>query len=100
MTTFISARHHDCLRYFHELLELLLVPDHRTLRNQLSEELDRYRIWAANLGVGFNGTEFKRSLDYRLKEAATYKEAVSTTIQPLKPQHRFSDKTDLKSDRF
>ncbi|KAF2136882.1 uncharacterized protein K452DRAFT_322128 [Aplosporella prunicola CBS 121167] len=42
----------------------------------VSEEFDKYKLWAGNVGAAHSGKLYKLSLDYRLREATFYKDQV------------------------
>lgn len=81
MNSFLSKQHEDCELAFNNLWEM----PHRQPVSDLSADMvsrledlnDRYIVWAANLGVGHKGSTYKKSLDYKLKDAILYKEVVS-----------------------
>ncbi|KAK8188772.1 uncharacterized protein BKA78DRAFT_158295 [Phyllosticta capitalensis] len=48
----------------------------------LSEEYDRYQLWAGNLGAG--NSNYKLSLDYRLEDASFYRNRVLSLLKILR----------------
>lgn len=84
MTTFISHQHRTCWKSFSSLIATLQRPSNRRGSDEdpqlerFCNEFDRYKVWADNVGAGQYGTAYKRSLDYRLREAPYYKDQVST----------------------
>ena len=76
----ISDYHDKCYESFVALAAAARLPV-RDLGNQLESwevmnEFDRYRVWAGNVGAMHRGRRYQISLDYRLSEAAFYKQKV------------------------
>lgn len=80
MENFISAQHKQCRLAFDKILEAS--PQDLKIRDQY----DRYKIWAANTGAGHTGQAYKKSLDYRLREAHHYRDQI---VNVLKQLHQF-----------
>lgn len=83
MTLFLSRHHQDCEIAFQNLWNASQHQSASTFDpkavSRLQDLNDRYTVWAANLGVGHTGASFKKSLDYRLRDAPVYKDVVSDT---------------------
>jgi hypothetical protein len=80
MENFISAQDKQCRLAFDQILES--APQDLKIRDQY----DRYKIWAANTGAGHAGQAYKKSLDYRLREAYHYRNQI---VSVLKQLHQF-----------
>lgn len=81
MIVFISDRHLQLARSFDEVkAEFLQMP--ATFNDQISvkdilNDLDRYKVWAENVGASQHGGNYKLSLDYRFREAPFYRDQAS-----------------------
>lgn len=81
MTVYISDRHWYLATSFDDLkAEFPQMP--KSFHDQLSvddvlNDLDRYTVWAENVGAPKYGRNYKLSLDYRFREAPFYKDQVS-----------------------
>ncbi|KAK5047951.1 hypothetical protein LTR84_006141 [Exophiala bonariae] len=80
MENFISAQDRQCRLAFDKILEI----SPKNLKIQ--DDYDRYKIWAANTGASHTGQTYKKSLDYRLREAQQYRDKV---VDVLKQLHQF-----------
>lgn len=80
MDTTIALVHNDCQRSFEGLCQAA-----RTQGNELTEhledELDKYKVWASNVGAAHSGPTFKYSLEYRLREATLFRDQVWGTCR-------------------
>jgi hypothetical protein len=80
----ISNHHRKCYTSFSQLLLAIQQPAHpfreQITLSQASNEFDRYKVWAGNVGAAHGGRNYHISLDYRLREASFYKDRVSSTI--------------------
>ena len=82
MVEFVSALDKKCRARFEHLLDLArrvqmtTHPESRIQESAVADEYDRYKIWSANNGAAHSGVDYKKSLDYRLREALFYKEKV------------------------
>ena len=82
----ISHAHDECFTSLKNLLAAIQDPVH-DFHGQISPEnvendFDRYRIWASNVGAMHRGRRYEISLDYRLSEAAFYKQQVMSLPIP------------------
>jgi hypothetical protein len=50
----------------------------------IEDAMDKYNMWAGNLGAGYIGPEYQKSLDYRLREASFYKIQVLSLMKDLR----------------
>lgn len=80
MTAYISDHHRQLALSFDELKAELQVPT--SFDNQLSvkdilNDIDRYQVWADNVGASKYGNNYNLSLDYRFREAPFYKDQAS-----------------------
>jgi hypothetical protein len=68
----IATAHIQCIDSFHELLVAASSASgwHTAAINNV---LNRYNMWAGNMGAMHSGQQWKKSLDYRLREASFYK---------------------------
>jgi CheY-like chemotaxis protein len=83
MKKHLSAQHDAVVAGYRQLLIALTEKSHTGDQKALAhvqDEFDRYIVWAKNVGAPFRGSDYKRSLDYRLREAASHKEAVSKIL--------------------
>ena len=71
----IAQAHAECYRAFEELCKAP-AQDSEWYRRELLDEFDKYCLWAGNVGAAHSGGTYKLSLDYRLREASTYKHQV------------------------
>lgn len=72
----ISEAHCACVDAFASLLEaaVALPSDQRVWSvRAIQNAFDKYKVWAGNLGAMHSGRQWKKSLDYRLREASFYK---------------------------
>lgn len=80
MTRYLSREHEDCAIAIQEFRDALrqrvALPHAERINTRLTDLTDRYTIWAVNVGVAQSGSDYKRSLDYRLRDAETYKQTV------------------------
>ena len=77
---FISDYHSQCFTSFTQLAAAIRNPkrdfgDHITI-SDVTNEFDRYKIWAGNVGAMHKGPRYQISLDYRLSEASFYRQQV------------------------
>lgn len=80
MDTMIALVHNECQRSFEELCQSARMQEHE-LTEQLEDELDKYKVWASNVGAAHSGPTFRYSLDYRLREATLFKDQVWSTCR-------------------
>lgn len=76
----ISQAHSKCFSSFSDLISATVgsvqgFADQAPL-NDVADEFDKYKLWAANVGAAHSGDLYKISLDYRLREASFYKTQV------------------------
>jgi len=87
MPVLISHVHTKCYESFEQLLEALQHParDFATQFSltEASEEFDKYKIWAGNVGAAHTGRRYEISLDYRLREASFMKSQVVALLETL-----------------
>lgn len=83
----IAARHRRCFGGFVHVISILRSPDHRYKEyislSDASNEFDRYKLWSGNVGAAHDGSNYRISLDYRLKEAPFFKEQISSILSRL-----------------
>jgi hypothetical protein len=75
----ISKAHTDCVSIFLALIEASHSPSYKERPNEAQDVLDRYKLWAGNVGAIHGANKYKLSLDYRLREASFYKSQVWMT---------------------
>ncbi|KAK0507602.1 hypothetical protein JMJ35_010125 [Cladonia borealis] len=85
--SFISDSHDKCFRSFTALTTAIRHPV-RDFGDQIPpwevmNEFDRYKIWAGNVGAMHKGRQYQISLDYRLSEAAFYRQQVLSFLKTL-----------------
>lgn len=72
--------HAECLDSFHRLVAAIKShpPEAKNQihLNDLLEELDKYKVWAGNVGAGNMGKYWTLSLDFRLQDAVFLKSQV------------------------
>lgn len=73
----IAEHHAECYAAFQELCNAAQGSDR--CYNILREEFDKYVLWAGNVGAAHSGTTYTLSLDYRLREASSYRDQVLYT---------------------
>ncbi|KAF5228883.1 hypothetical protein FAUST_10785 [Fusarium austroamericanum] len=80
--------HLECLTSFHHLITLIdslastSTVDQQSL-NEFQENLNKYKVWAGNVGAGNRGEYWTLSLDFRLQEAAFLRRQVIRLIESL-----------------
>jgi hypothetical protein len=74
----IAEVHAVCVSTFLTFIGALSSAHHRSNQNGAQDALDRYKLWAGNVGAMHSGTRYRSSLDYRLREASFYKDQVSS----------------------
>lgn len=87
MADLVSSAHIDCICKFEKLLAETqsISPyyqgqvDSKTIRILL----ERYQLWAGNLGAGHSGRNYELSLDYRLREASSLKSDMIELLERL-----------------
>ena len=76
----ISTYHDRCVQSFISLIATAANPirgfGDQISPSQLSNEFDRYKVWAGNVGARHRGSRYYVSLDYRLSEASFYRQQV------------------------
>jgi hypothetical protein len=77
MAPSICEKHKKCCAQFQSLLGYLKNDGQNSLHGRLSDEFDKYRIWADSVGA-VHSPSSSRSLDHRLRFASPYREEVST----------------------
>ncbi|KAF7507656.1 hypothetical protein GJ744_010209 [Endocarpon pusillum] len=85
--TLISNAHTNCFLAFERLIGAVEKPLQR-FENQISlaqviDEFDKYRVWAGNVGAHHRGKQYEISLDYRLREASSFKAQVVRLLTSL-----------------
>lgn len=75
----ISQAHANCVSVFIALVEASHSPSYKERPNEAQDVFDRYKLWAGNVGAIHGTSQYKLSLDYRLREASFYKSQVSMT---------------------
>jgi hypothetical protein len=88
MDSSICQIHTECVDLFSVLVDVLQEKISKdttlALRGEaIQEAMDKYSMWAGNLGAGNFGPEYKKSLDYRLREASFYKLQVLSLMKDL-----------------
>lgn len=82
-STSVSQLHYACVDAFTSLLDaaVALPPDQRAWSvGAIQNAFDKYKLWAGNLGAMHSGRQWKKSLDYRLREATFYKTQVLYSV--------------------
>lgn len=77
MESFISTHDQRCRRVFTKLLS------DRAQHPKIRDQYDRYKIWAANVGANHMGLTYKKSLDYRLREAPRYRDRIVEVLNQI-----------------
>ncbi|ORY06155.1 hypothetical protein BCR34DRAFT_604318 [Clohesyomyces aquaticus] len=90
----IAQLHQDCVSKLEFLALSTTIPPHPD-GIILQDELDRYILWASNVGAHHHGVTYSLSLDYRLREAPFYQEQVLKLINLL---HRHLNKIEAMLD--
>ncbi|OKL55591.1 hypothetical protein UA08_09131 [Talaromyces atroroseus] len=67
----IAKIHNECYLAFEELCNAAQKSERY---HELLDEFDKYCLWAGNVGAAHSGKTEKLSLDYRLREASSYKD--------------------------
>jgi hypothetical protein len=70
----IAQSHTECYLAFRELCNAAQKSE--CYHRELLDEFDKYCLWAGNVGAAHSGKTEKLSLDYRLREASSYKDEV------------------------
>ncbi|KAF1954595.1 hypothetical protein CC80DRAFT_536757 [Byssothecium circinans] len=81
----IVEHYERCLNEFHYLSGLLYSSNTSSIavRADVDEEIDRYKLWAGNVGAHQSGKNYSLSLDYRLREASFYRDRVIDLLAVL-----------------
>lgn len=83
----IALYHRQCYENFVQILANLRPSRHRFQDSisfaDVSNELDRYKLWSGNVGAAHDGPNYRLSLDYRLREAPPYKEQICDILNRL-----------------
>ncbi|RVD81428.1 uncharacterized protein DFL_009292 [Arthrobotrys flagrans] len=79
--------HQSCRQRFANLATLAESPI-RDFSNQVSRrdweiEVERYKIWASSVGVGYSGENYEKSLDYGLRDASFMRSQVALILKLL-----------------
>ncbi|CAI6341288.1 unnamed protein product [Periconia digitata] len=87
MTELVSTAHARCFHAFEVLIHALAQPAHNLpdgiQMSDIQNELEKYSIWAGNVGAAHSGERYRLSLDYRLREASFMKEHVLKLLSSL-----------------
>jgi len=87
MDNSISNYHRRCFAEFLRVLSSLRSPGHLFQQDisftDISNEFDRYKLWCSNVGAAHDGPSYRLSLDYRLREAPSYKKQVGDILNRL-----------------
>ncbi|CAI6238564.1 unnamed protein product [Periconia digitata] len=95
----IAEHHARCVQKFEQLSELVAgisalpttsAASLTTEQTDVNEEIDRYILWAENVGAHHSGSRSTLSLDYRLREASFYRDRVLDLMNVLE---RYLDKS-------
>jgi hypothetical protein len=89
MDSSIYQMHMVCANLFSVLVSALqkaTLKDTALVSSQeaIEDAMDKYNMWAGNLGAGHCGPEYQKSLDYRLREASFYKTQVLSLMKDLR----------------
>ncbi|KAF2672436.1 hypothetical protein BT63DRAFT_452943 [Microthyrium microscopicum] len=93
----ISERHEDCYASLGELCKIAMTSGN--YHQHLTEEFDKYCLWAGNVGAAHCGKTYRLSLDYRLREASFYRDQVLKLMDTLRRQTTKAIQI-LKGDRI
>jgi len=77
MEHFISAHDRQCRSGFDKVLQS------SSQDSKIQDQYDRYKIWAINTGASHTGQAYKKSLDYRLREAHQYRDQIVNVLKQL-----------------
>ncbi|KAK0104470.1 hypothetical protein ONS95_004759 [Cadophora gregata] len=87
MDNSISSCHRRCFEDFQRVLISLDAPGHLFQHcissTDVSNEFDRYKLWCSNVGAAHDGSNYRLSLDYRLREAPSHKEQINEILNTL-----------------
>ena len=76
----ISDYHSQCFTSFTQLAAAIRNPKRdfgdQITPSEVTNELDRYKVWAGNVGAMHKGLRYQVSLDYQLSEASFYSQQV------------------------
>jgi hypothetical protein len=77
----IATAHLQCVNSFEDLLDAASLTSEPPGWNTaaINSVFTRYNMWAGNMGAMNSGQEWKKSLDYRLREASFYQAQVWNT---------------------
>ncbi|KAK6351999.1 hypothetical protein TWF718_005148 [Orbilia javanica] len=79
--------HQSCRQKFANLVTLAGSPvrdfSAQVSRRDWDIEVERYRIWASGVGIGYTGEDYEKSLDYRLRDAAFMRSQVALILKLL-----------------
>ncbi|KAF2733577.1 hypothetical protein EJ04DRAFT_577514 [Polyplosphaeria fusca] len=81
----LSHSHSRCIDAFNDACEVL--QSHKASDDSetgLLHAFDKYRLWAGNMGTMHKGPDYRKSLDYRLREASFYRLQVSRLLEDLR----------------
>ncbi|KAF2821596.1 hypothetical protein CC86DRAFT_458774 [Ophiobolus disseminans] len=82
----IAQAHFRCVDAFHDLLSEKGL-HHEPLNldaRPIHDAFNKYKVWAGNMGAMHSGLQWKKSLDYRLREASFYKTQVLRLLEDLR----------------
>jgi hypothetical protein len=85
MEQYLSTVYSQCAHHFEQLLSSLQADqsparDNLAYIEALSSAWSRFRVWAENVGAAHSGKEHEKSLDYRLRYAAAYKDLLQKIL--------------------
>jgi hypothetical protein len=87
----IYSYHDKCLQAFTDLLGALELRDHAFATQLPAAEVNtlygRYKVWAGNVGA-HQLPEQRTSLDYRLRDAQSYREHIVNLLEDLEKTNR------------
>jgi len=72
----IAQIHTTCVSVFLAFIDALSSSHRWSDQDAAKDAFDRYKLWAGNVGAMHSNFRYESSLDYRLREAAFYKDQV------------------------
>ncbi|KAI5805712.1 hypothetical protein EDC01DRAFT_725289 [Geopyxis carbonaria] len=86
--TVIFEAHSECVESFSQLISTLELnqaknPQFKSSLDDALEEIDKYNLWAGNVGAIHSEARYTLSLDYRLREASFFRNQILKLLQSL-----------------
>lgn len=91
MDTSIFQAHYSCVNLFLALSKALqerdrdnTTPASKKPTSNFEDAFDKYNLWAGNMGAMNSGHQYRKSLDYRLREASFFRLQVLRLLKDLR----------------